>query len=196
MNDYEVRVAEKSEQDAVLSTLMLAFGVDPCMRYALTEAETFIGAFRRLALALGGGAFEHGSAYVGADGACAALWLPPGVESDGEAIGALVEQLDVPPEKQEVLGQVGEAMGANHPHEPHWYLAMIGTDPSRQGRGLGSAILKEGLRRCDADGLPAYLESSNPANIPLYERHGFEVMGLIQPGDFPPLVPMLRPARG
>lgn len=196
MTGYEVRIAEKSEQEAVLSTLMLAFGVDPCMRYALTKAETFLASFRRLAMALGGGAFEHGSAYVGADGAAAALWLPPGVESDGEAIGALVGELVDEPEKQAVLAQVGEAMGENHPHEPHWYLAMIGADPCRQGRGLGSAVLKEGLRRCDADGLPAYLESSNPANIPLYERHGFEVVGLIQPGDFPPLVPMLRRPRG
>jgi ribosomal protein S18 acetylase RimI-like enzyme len=193
---HEVKIADKNEQQAVLSTLMLAFSIDPCMRYALTKPETFIGAFRRLALALGGGAFEHGSAYVDAEGASAALWLPPGVESDGEAIGALVEEIVDDPEKQQVLAQVGEAMGENHPHEPHWYLAMIGADPSRQGRGLGSALLKEGLRRCDADGLPAYLESSNPANIPLYERHGFEVVGLIQPGDFPPLTPMLRRPRG
>lgn len=196
MAEHQVRIAQVREQEAVLSTLMLAFGVDPCMRYALTKAQTFIANFRHLALALGGGAFEHGSAYVGADGAAAALWLPPGVESDGEAIGALVGGLVEEPEKQAVLAQVGEAMGGHHPHEPHWYLAMIGVDPSRQGRGLGSALLQEGLKRCDAEGLPAYLESSNPANIPLYERHGFEVVGLIQPGDFPPLVPMLRRPRG
>jgi ribosomal protein S18 acetylase RimI-like enzyme len=73
---------------------------------------------------------------------------------------------------------------------------MIGVDPVRQGRGLGSALLKHGLGQCDAQGLPAYLESSNPKNVPLYERHGFEVMGLIQPADFPPLYPMLRVARG
>ena len=60
---------------------------------------------------------------------------------------------------------------------------------------LGSLLLKTALKRCDDDGVIAYLESSNPKNIPLYERHGFEVMGLIQPGDFPPLYPMLRPAR-
>lgn len=72
---------------------------------------------------------------------------------------------------------------------------MIGADPSRQGQGLGSALLKEGLKRCDADGVIAYLESSNPKNIPLYERYGFEVIGVIQPGDFPPFYPMLRPAR-
>ncbi len=128
------------------------------------------------------------------NGAAAALWLPPGVESDSDALGGLIEEL-VPPEKQAVIGEVVEGMGQYHPHEPHWYLAMVGVDPARQGQGLGSAMLKAGLERCDADGLISYLESSNPKNVPLYERHGFEVMGLIQPGDFPPLYPMIRPAR-
>ena len=72
---------------------------------------------------------------------------------------------------------------------------MIGVDPSRQGQGLGSALLKAGLQRCDEEGLPAYLESSSPKNVPLYERHGFEVIGLIKPGDHPGLIPMYRPAR-
>jgi len=72
---------------------------------------------------------------------------------------------------------------------------MIGVDPVRQGRGLGSALLEAGLARCDAEGAMAYLESSNPKNVPLYERYGFEVLGVIEPEDFPPLTPMLRPAR-
>jgi GNAT superfamily N-acetyltransferase len=72
---------------------------------------------------------------------------------------------------------------------------LVGVDPLRQGRGLGSAILQEGLRRCDADGLPAYLENSNPKNTGLYERLGFEAIGLIQPADFPPMQPMLRRPR-
>ena len=65
--------------------------------------------------------------------------------------------------------------------------------PFQIDRGTVQAF---GVRECDAQGLPAYLESSHPRNVPLYERHGFEVMGVIQPGDFPPLIPMLRPARG
>jgi ribosomal protein S18 acetylase RimI-like enzyme len=65
----------------------------------------------------------------------------------------------------------------------------------RQGRGLGSALLEAGLARCDSEGASAYLESSNPKNIPLYERYGFEALGVIEPDDFPPLTPMLRPAR-
>ena len=136
-----------------------------------------------------------GTGFLAQDGAAAALWLPPGVESDSDAIQAALSDY-VAEDRLEVMGQVVEGMGQYHPHEPHWYLALVGVDPARQGLGLGSAILKESLKRCDADGVVAYLESSNPKNIPLYERHGFEVMGVIQPGDFPPLYPMLRPAGG
>ena len=63
--------------------------------------------------------------------------------------------------------------------------ALIGVDPARQGRGLGSALMKHTLALCDAEGALAYLESSNPRNVPLYERHGFEVVGEIRPADIP-----------
>ncbi|MFI4974221.1 MAG: GNAT family N-acetyltransferase [Caulobacterales bacterium] len=195
MKPYEVRIARPAEQDALLDTLLLAFSTDPCIRYTFPKAETYLAAFRPFAAAMGGRAIGAGAAYVADDGAAAALWLPPGVEGDSAALGELVGAY-VAADKQQVLGEVVAGMSKFHPHEPHWYLAMIGVDPSRQGQGLGSAILKESLKRCDADGIIAYLESSNPKNVPLYERHGFEVMGLIQPGDFPPLYPMLRPARG
>ena len=82
-----------------------------------------------------------------------------------------------------------------HPDEPHWYLPVTGVDPSHQGRGHGSAMLRAALARCDADGLVAYLESSSPANLPLYERHGFEVTGEVQAPGAPVTFPMVRPAR-
>jgi GNAT superfamily N-acetyltransferase len=67
--------------------------------------------------------------------------------------------------------------------------------PCRQGQGHGSALLRHALERCDRDHLPAYLDATNPRNISLYERHGFERLGRIQVGTSPPLVPMLRKAR-
>jgi ribosomal protein S18 acetylase RimI-like enzyme len=85
-----------------------------------------------------------------------------------------------------------EKMGSYHPTEPHWYLPLIGVEPTKQGRGCGSALLRHALERIDRDGGIAYLESTNPANIPLYRRHGFEVVGTIQVGDSPPLYPMVR----
>jgi len=59
--------------------------------------------------------------------------------------------------------------------EPHWYLAVLGTDPPKQGRGIGSALLQPVLDRCDAEGAPAYLESSKESNVPFHRRHGFHV---------------------
>ncbi len=63
-----------------------------------------------------------------------------------------------------------------HPHAPpHWYLAVLGTDPTAQGQGRGSAVLGPVLEQCDADGVGAYLESSKERNIDFYARHGFRV---------------------
>ena len=83
-------------------------------------------------------------------------------------------------------------MGSYHPNEPHWYLPLIGVDPVLQSNGFGSALLKHGLLPCDRENKVAYLESSNPRNIPLYERYGFEVLGEIQVGTSPTIFPMLR----
>jgi ribosomal protein S18 acetylase RimI-like enzyme len=91
--------------------------------------------------------------------------------------------------------QIVEEMGASHPDEPHWHLAFIGVDPARRNRGIGAALLQHTLARIDAQHLFAYLESSNPANISLYRRHGFEVIREIRVGGSPPVFPMLREPR-
>ena len=143
--------------------------------------------------AFGGNGFAHGSVYF-AEGLGAAMWLPPGVEPDSERLGALLSEYGAA-ERQSDLGEVMERMGQSHPHDPHWYLPLIGVDPALHGRGIGSALMRHALARVDADGLPAYLESSNPRNISLYERHGFEALDPIQVGTSPPVVPMFRRPR-
>lgn len=192
---YMVRAADVSETDTVLNTLMLAFTTDPPVRWLMSTPDDYLAGFKGFAGGMGGPGMAAGTGYLADDGAAAALWLPPGVTSDREAMTAAIMPF-MTEAKGAVAGEVGEAMAQFHPHEPHWYLAMIGVDPARQGLGLGSALLKSTLERCDADGVMAYLESSHPKNVPLYERFGFEVMGVVQPGDFPPIYPMLRPARG
>lgn len=67
-----------------------------------------------------------------------------------------------------------------HPREPHWYLHLLATDPAHQGHGIGSSLIERTLRRCDEEGVPAYLESSKEANVPFYRRHGFEVTGTVR----------------
>ena len=86
-------------------------------------------------------------------------------------------------------------MAAYHPDGPHWYLPMIGVNPAHQSKGLGAALLRQALERCDREGLPAHLESTNPRNISLYMRHGFVAVGEIQAGSSPTMVPMLRQPR-
>ena len=88
-----------------------------------------------------------------------------------------------------------EQVGAGHPEEAHWYLPAIGVEPHSQGKGYGSTLLARGLEVCDRDHVAAYLEATNPANIPLYQRFGFEVTGQIQAGSSPAITPMFRAAR-
>ena len=122
----------------------------------------------------------------------AAIWIGPGAETDDEAAGAVLEETMDAERAGDFFG-VMEQMGTYHPHdEPLWYLPFIGVDPVSQSGGLGSALMRHALEQCDDQGLRAYLESSNPANIPFYERLGFEVMGKIQVGSSPPMHPMIR----
>lgn len=185
---------DAAARDRAIAALTLAFIRDPVMRWLFPEPEAYLSLFPDFARAFGGRAFESGTAWASDDQGGAALWLPPDVLPEGEAIAAyLFEHVDE--SKHEVLGKVFEGMGAHHPEEPHWYLAIVGVDAAHQGKGIGAKLLQVALQRCDEEGLIAYLESSNPANVSLYERHGFEVAGEIRHGDAPPLIPMLRPAR-
>ena len=65
--------------------------------------------------------------------------------------------------------------------EPHWYLQVIGVDPARQGEGLGSILVREGLSRADTAGTPTYVETETEGNVAFYEKHGFEVVEKIVP---------------
>jgi len=60
---------------------------------------------------------------------------------------------------------------------------LIGADPAAQGQGQGAALLRSGLAKADAAGLPAYLESSKAANLPFYEHFGFTVREEVQPPE-------------
>ena len=124
----------------------------------------------------------------------AALWLPPGVQPEEAALDDVVQRTVSASIRSDAMA-IFEQMARYHPRGPHWYLPLIGVDPACQGHGHGGALMTYALRQCDQDHLPAYLESTNPRNISLYQRHGFQVIGTIQVGASPPLAPMLRPAR-
>jgi ribosomal protein S18 acetylase RimI-like enzyme len=190
-----VRTLTVAEQDRALATLALAFSADPIERWFMPEPHTYLTYFLPLNRAFGGRAFEHGSAY-GVEGFLGiALWLPPGVSPDREAMGAILAEAPPGPDAEEASAFM-EQMASYHPSEPHWYLPLIGVDPAHHGQGYGSALLQPALETIDRQGSLAYLECTNPRNVPLYERHGFESMGVIQTVSSPPMRPMLRRPRG
>jgi ribosomal protein S18 acetylase RimI-like enzyme len=191
MGTPSINTVAKSEQERAISTVVTAFSSDPIARWFLPEPHQYLKYFPQLIPLMGGGAFEHGSAYCTEDFAAASLWMPPGVHPDAEAMGALATEAIPERDQEKMLTFMGQ-MGEYHPTEPHWYLPFIAVDPMHQGRGLGSALLIHALQICDQDGLPAYLEATSPNSRRLYERHGFQALGEIQSADSPPMWPMLR----
>lgn len=189
----DVRTAEPADQAAVLDTLTLAFVSDPVTRYWWPEASAYLHWWPQVLLAQGERGFETETVFVTEAFEGAAMWLPPGVEADP----ARMAELEMPgtEEDEKTLGELGQAMARHHPQTPHWYLWALGVDARLQGRGVGSALLRHTLARIDAEGAEAYLEASNPALVPFYERHGFEVAGVIEVADVPRLTPMWRRAR-
>jgi ribosomal protein S18 acetylase RimI-like enzyme len=183
-----------SEAERAVAVIVLAFSTDPTARWSYPDPQQYLTHFPAIVRAFGGKAFARGTGYQVSGFAGAALWLPPGSHPDDEALGAIFQR-SVAAERQAEVFAVFEQMARYHPGEPHWYLPLIGVDPAYQRKGFGSALLQHALRQCDRDHALAYLESTNPANIPLYERHGFEVLATIQVGSSPPIFPMLRAAR-
>jgi ribosomal protein S18 acetylase RimI-like enzyme len=186
-----VQVVHSDEEDRVTATIVRAFMNDPAARWMYPDPAQYLENFPKFVTAFGGRAFESGMVHHAGTFQGAALWLPPGVHPDEDAIIKLISR-SVPERDQSAMFSVFDRMGQYHPPEPHWHLSLIGVEPQEQGKGYGSALLHHALARCDADGALAYLESSNEQNIPLYQRHGFEVLGRIQVGTSPPITPMLR----
>jgi GNAT superfamily N-acetyltransferase len=189
-----IRNIDESSADVAYATITLAFDADPAARWTWPRADAFLQNMPQLARAFSSKGFGLGTAYEIGDFAGVALWLPPGVSADEEALANIMERTAQAEIKQD-LALVFERMASFHPREPHWYLPLIGVDPHHQGQRLGDRLMAHALARSDADGLPSYLESSNPRNIPFYERQGFEALGKIQAGSSPTIVPMLRKAR-
>lgn len=183
-------------------TLARAFYADPVMVWLLPDEKPRIAQLYRLfATMTRHHHLVRGGVEVACDGpgiGAAALWDPP-----NEWQETRWAQLAMTPTFVRVFGArskrgraVQELMKRLHPEEPHWYLAVLGSDPSVRGKGFGQVLMQSRLERVDAEHAPAYLESSKSENIPYYQRFGFEVTDeIVLPDGGPTMWPMWRPPR-
>jgi ribosomal protein S18 acetylase RimI-like enzyme len=193
------RRASEADTDALSCLLAEAFGTDPVFNWIARpgpgRVEVMEEFFRWL---LETRAILFGEVWM-SEGVVA-VWIPPDAPASP---GGFFEQLRLLPMFVRLCGisrfgrgsAMGDAMERNHPHERHFYLAFVAVAPTRQGLGLGSAILETNLKHIDAQGMPAYLENSNPKNARLYERLGFVAKRDIAPIGAPPMIAMWRNAR-
>ncbi len=193
----EVRVATTDDRPALGGVLAGAFEDDPVWRHLVPRRDRWRAAPSFFAATIGHPT-ERGEVYTTTGREGAAVWSAPG------------RWKVKPTEEVSVAGPAVRLFGTGlvramrflttlekaHPPEPHWYLAILATDPDHQGHGVGSALLAPVLERCDVEGLPAYLESTRESTVAFYARHGFTVTEPLTIADGPTLYPMWREPSG
>lgn len=187
-----LRMATATDVPVLARTLAEAFYEDPVFSWLLPDDRSRLARLRRFYLVeLRHVALRRGCACAADDLSGAAIITPPGawrlplvaMLRQGMLFGVHI------PRAARMLG----AVETLHPRKPHHYFAHIGVVPGSQGKGLGSALMRPTLDRCDAENLPAYLEASSERSAALYARLGFELIRELRVGGSPPLRLMQRP---
>ena len=192
------RAATPADAMAIGETMGRAFHDDPVILHLLPDATRRAKIAPRLFRLMFRLGFPHGCCDVTEDLAAVALWRTPGKWET-----PILSSLTTAGDAFAIFGFGGLARALGfmdvvekaHPHEPHYYLQALGTDPTKQGKGWGGVVIRRQLAVADAAGAPCYLESSKPTNIPIYQSFGFEVTGEITLPGGPTLWPMWRKGR-
>jgi predicted GNAT family N-acyltransferase len=198
----QARPARKADVRELAAVMARAFYDDPVMTWVLPDDETRLARLAGLFTAI---TRHHHLAGGGSEVACdgpaigaAALWDPPDrwKQTGREQAAMLPQFFHLFGFRSARVRHLQEIMKRQHPEEPHWYLAVIGSDPAVRGKGFGQVLMRSRLDRVDAEHAPAYLESSKHQNIAYYQRFGFEVTGeVVLPEGGPSMWPMWRPPR-
>jgi ribosomal protein S18 acetylase RimI-like enzyme len=192
---HVIRKMTEDDVDAVAASSARAFYDDPLQVWALPDDATRLGKLEAMfALQTRVASLPIGECYTDESCSVACFWTGPDEWQPPAEIARDLEPLRyVLADGLARFTAAMHAMSAVHPHERHWYLQGLGTDPPRQRQGLASAALAPMLTRCDTDRVPAYLESTKERNLRFYERHGFRVTRTIElPDDGPLLWAMWR----
>ncbi len=183
----------------LVATMGSAFADDPLYRWLHPRPERRAVALREtFALTVEAG-LARGRVHASPDRSAVAVWTAPGAElldaQDAERFLALLRRHAGVRVHDAAAGMA--ALAAHRPREPHWALHTVAVRSEAQGRGAGRRLLEPVLARCDADGVPAHLDSSSPRNVPFYERLGFRVVAEVPvPGGGPVMRAMVRPPAG
>src|ERR1019366_3757686 len=195
----DVRRATEADVEAMAAQLCRSFYDDPVIGHVFrNEARRYEGMRRYFTSQMRGDYLPFGGCYTTDDHQGAAIWGPPGkpLLTGLAGILNLVSVLPYVAAHLSATLRLLSLIESVHPHEPHWSLPTLGTDPCAQGKGIGSALMRPALDHCDAEGWPAYLESSKERNVPFYARHGFQVVReLPLPGGGPKIWTMWRDPR-
>src|SRR5438132_9721493 len=173
-----IRKATAADVPALAAMLSRAFDDDPVAMYLFPDDRRRQQGLRKFfAIQLRGVFLQDSQCYTaaqpGGDITGAALWSSPGHKASVRDLLRLLPVLPLLGRNIRVALQFLSAIEAKHPKDrPHFYLGVLGTDPPWQGKGVGSALLGPVLERCDAEGIPAYLEASEERNVPFYGRRG------------------------
>ena len=173
------RVASPRDSDEVVSILVGAFHDDPTWSWAFPDPALRAEQHKRLWRLFVDGAMRFPWVWLTKGNTATSVWIPPlETEFSGEQEAALEPAITemLGPKASRVLHAL-EMFDQAHPRGvPHFFLSLLATVPEHRGHGYGLRLLTENLRQIDEAGMPSYLEASNPANVPLYMRHGFEVL--------------------
>ncbi len=192
----KARAAVWGDAPHIATTLARAFCNDPLICFILADETTRPAKMPQLFGLLFKLGLPYGVCDVTEGYEAVALWRPPGRwhipfhQIITNVPGILrVYGLSAGLRVRSIMAHIEK----HHPTEPHYYLQVIGTDPDKQEKGFGGAVIRRHLAIADAACLPSYLEASHTKNIPLYQHFGFELLGEIEiPGGGPPLYPMWR----
>jgi ribosomal protein S18 acetylase RimI-like enzyme len=197
MPGIPIRKVERRDIPQLSEVLALAFDNDPAMRWATRENAKRLDALRDLYSYCIEDDLRYGEETTTDDLKACAVWVPPEAMEKKPTPLYFLRML---PHYIRWTGisklsrwlKFYELCEEKRPKQPHFYLDFIGVHPEKQGRGYASALLRHTLTCLDADGTPAYLESSNLRNNPLYQRNGFKIMDEIHLPDGPTLWCMWR----
>jgi ribosomal protein S18 acetylase RimI-like enzyme len=190
----QIRTATWADEKKIAALVGLAFATDPFVRWLLPDPYDFLKSNEKYVGLSSGPAFDNNTAFIIGSMCGAALWLPPGVEADSGPLAEFNNQTIDPVVLNDHV-ETKRKCSAYRPVEPHWHLTLIAVDPAKRGRGYGAALMSHALKIIDRDKRPAYLESTNAANLSLYKRFGFELLAEVQFGQVPARYPMLRRAQ-